>query len=68
MTYISIGGITLLLLAVAKGLFPIVLSFLPLGGSTVSEMGIVFGLAIAMATIVELRSKKNGETSDNGDD
>ncbi|WP_406737101.1 hypothetical protein [Thioclava sp. GXIMD4215] len=52
---IAIASVMLLLLAVAKGLFPNVFYFLPLGGSTVSEMGIVFGLAVAVATIADLR-------------
>lgn len=57
MKFIAIGGVALLLLAVAKGLLPDVFHFLPLGGSTVAEMGIVFGVAVAAATINGLRSQ-----------
>ncbi|XDA98236.1 hypothetical protein AB1M95_19455 [Sulfitobacter sp. LCG007] len=55
MRFIAIAGVALLLLEVAKGLLPDVFHFLPLGGSTVAEMGIIFGLAVAVATIDELR-------------
>lgn len=55
MQYIAIGGVALLLLAVAKGLLPTVFHFLPLGGSTVAEMGIVFGVAVSAAVINDLR-------------
>jgi hypothetical protein len=59
MRFITIGSVALLLLAVAKGLLPDVFHFLPLGGSTMTEMGIVFGLAVAAATIDDLRRPKN---------
>ncbi|WP_373355608.1 hypothetical protein [Pseudoroseicyclus sp. CXY001] len=55
--FIAIAGVALLLLAVAKGLLPKVFHFLPLGGSTVAEMGIVFGLAVAAATLDGLRDQ-----------
>ncbi|NKX73954.1 hypothetical protein HGG73_07225 [Rhodobacteraceae bacterium R_SAG3] len=55
MKFIALGGVALLLLAVAKGLGPGLFHFLPLGGSTVSEMGIVFGLAVAAAALNDLR-------------
>ncbi|UWQ77945.1 hypothetical protein K3725_11515 [Leisingera sp. S132] len=55
MKFIAIGGVVLLLLAVAKGLLPDVFHFLPLGGSTVAEMGVVFGVAVAAAAINDLR-------------
>lgn len=58
MNYIVAGGAVLLLLTAAKGLFPTSLHFLPLGGSTIAEMGIVFGIAVAAATIHEMRSKR----------
>jgi hypothetical protein len=59
MRFIVIGSVVLLLLAVAKGLLPTVFHFLPLGGSTVAEMGIIFGLAVAAAAIKDLRRPKN---------
>jgi len=59
MKIIAIGGVVLLLLAVAKGLLPNLLFFLPLGGSSIAEMGIVFGVAIAAATIADLRGQNN---------
>jgi len=51
MKFIAFGCVTLLLLAVVKGLLPQVFHFLPLGGSTVAEMGIVLGVAVAAANI-----------------
>jgi hypothetical protein len=59
MRFIVIGSVVLLLLAVAKGLLPTVFHFLPLGGSTVAEMGIILGLAVAAAAIKDLRRPKN---------
>ena len=55
MKFMVIGSVVLLILAVAKGLLPNVLHFLPLGGSTVAEMGIVFGIAVSAAMLDELR-------------
>jgi hypothetical protein len=55
MKFVALGGVALLLLAVAKGLGPNLFHFLPLGGSTVAEMGIVFGIAVAAAAINDLR-------------
>jgi len=59
MKFIVIGGVVLILLAVAKGLLPAVFVFLPLGGSTIAEMGIVFGAAVAAATVSELRRSRD---------
>lgn len=59
MKFIAIGGIALLLLAVANALLPKFFYFLPLGGSTIAEMGIVFGLAIAAQTVEALRQPKD---------
>lgn len=59
MKFIVVGGVALLLLSVAKGLLPDFFYFLPLGGSTIAEMGIVFGLAVAAATINDLRQSKD---------
>jgi hypothetical protein len=59
MRFIVIGSVVLLLLAVVKGLLPTIFHFLPLGGSTVAEMGIIFGLAVAAAAIDDLRRPKN---------
>ncbi|MGR3599162.1 MAG: hypothetical protein ACU0FH_01975 [Heliomarina sp.] len=55
MKFITLVGVALLLLAVVKGLFPDLFHFLPLGGSTVAEMGIVLGIAVAAAAISDLR-------------
>ena len=69
MKYIILGGAILIFLTVMKGLFPNTLEFLPLGGSSVSEMGIVFGLAVAVTTLAELwKGKENGEASDHRND
>ena len=54
MKLIALGGVVLLLLAVAKGLAPRFFFFLPLGGSSIAEAGIVYGIAIAAATIADL--------------
>jgi len=59
MKIIAFGGVVLLLLAVAKGLFPSTLIYLPLGGSTISEIGIVFGISVALATISTVGRSKN---------
>ena len=61
MKTIAIGGVVLILLAVAHAALPGVFHFLPLGGSTIAEMGIVFGLSIALATITEIRRFKDGK-------
>jgi hypothetical protein len=60
MKFIVVGGVVLILLSVAKGLLPNVFGFLPLGGSAIAEMGIVFGLAVSAATIDDLRRSRNG--------
>lgn len=54
MKIIGMGSVALLLLGVAKGLMPEALFFLPLGGSTVAEIGIVLGLSASVAMIREL--------------
>ncbi|MBL4746189.1 MAG: hypothetical protein JKY08_07450 [Flavobacteriaceae bacterium] len=59
MKYIIIGGAILLLLAVIKGLLGSVAFFLPLGGSTIAEMGIVFGFAVAISAIKNIYEKNN---------
>ena len=61
MQFIVFGGVLSLVLTVAKGLFPTQLSFLPLGGSSISELGIVLGLAVAAATLADLRKSKEKE-------
>jgi hypothetical protein len=58
--YIAYGGLVSILLTVLKALFPQSLDILPLGGSSISELGIVFGLAVVTATMADLRkSMKN---------
>ncbi len=59
MRIIELGGVVVLLLAVAKALFPDTFVMLPLGGSNIAEVGIVFGIAIACAKLAELSSGKD---------
>lgn len=61
MQFIVLGGAVSLVLTVAKGLFPVQMSFLPLGGSSISELGIVLGLAVVAATLNDLRKSKKNE-------
>jgi hypothetical protein len=61
MKIITISGALLIILAVAYAIAPNALPVLPLGGSTISEMGIVFGLAIALSTILEIIGARNGQ-------
>lgn len=51
---VAFGGTALMLLTIAHALAPDELSFLPLGGSPVSQIGIVLGLCVALATLVEM--------------
>ena len=61
------GCAVLLLLPVANAIAPQQLPFLPLGGSTIAEIGIVLGICAAIVTIREtLRSEKDEkDKSDN---
>lgn len=53
------GSSILLLLPVAKAIAPDFFPFLPLGDSTIAEVGIVLGVTVAYVTIREaLRKKK----------
>jgi hypothetical protein len=58
MKSITIGGIILIILNVAKAALPNLCFFLPLGGSTIAEMGIVLGLASAIAMVFDMRFEK----------
>ena len=68
MKFIIIGGVAMIILTVAKGLLPALLFFLPLGGSTIAEMGIVFGIAVAATTLSDLARKTHDKATPNGDD
>ncbi|WP_269584228.1 hypothetical protein [Roseibium sp. Sym1] len=62
MKTIIFGGAILMLLTVAKAVFPLELHFLPLGGSAIAEMGVVLGISVAITTIAGLmrdRDDKN---------
>ncbi|WP_157973476.1 hypothetical protein [Tropicimonas sp. IMCC34043] len=48
------GSAVLVLLTVAQGAAPDLFGFLPLGGSAISEMGIVLGLSFAAANLWDL--------------
>lgn len=58
MKIILFGSVVLTFLTAAKDLFAESLPFLPLGGTSTSEMGIVFGLAFAVATLRDLFAKR----------
>jgi hypothetical protein len=66
--FISLAGVVLLLLTVAKGLFPAELGFLPLGGSSISELGIVLGFSVACANVWDLQWKSGGRDAQNQSD
>jgi hypothetical protein len=46
-----------LLLVVAYAAFPRTRSRLPLGGSDIAQVGIVFGLAVALTEMIEIARK-----------
>ncbi|KAE9628859.1 hypothetical protein [Parasedimentitalea maritima] len=52
MEIVAIGSALLLLLAALKALAPTRMSFLPLGGTTISEIGIVFAVCVALTTLM----------------
>ncbi len=54
MQFILIAGAVLVLLTAAKAIAPNTFFFLPLGGSNISEMGIIFGVAVATTTILQV--------------
>lgn len=58
MVWMAYGGAALLLMTVAHAVLPNVFLFLPLGGSSISEMGIVLGTCVAAATIAETAKGK----------
>jgi hypothetical protein len=53
MRIITLGGVIEILLVVAHALFPSA-QWLPLGGSEIAQLGIVFGSAVATAELVRL--------------
>ena len=53
MNILGIAGAVLLLLTVTKAVSPGRFRFLPLGGSSISEVGIVFGSAVAIIAILQ---------------
>lgn len=64
---ILVGGAILLLLPVANAIAPDIFFFLPLGGSTIAEIGIVLGTCVAMVSIREVfrSSSDEKDSSDN---
>jgi hypothetical protein len=66
--FISFAGVVSLLLTVVKGLFPTELGFLPLGGSSISELGIVLGFSVACATVWDLQQKDGERDAQNPSD
>ena len=60
MKLVALAGAILILLTVAKAIAPELFSFLPLGGSAIAEMGIVFGTAVAIAAILQIRWRESG--------
>ncbi len=59
MKLMILGSVLLMFLAIAKAMFADALYFLPLGGSSPAEMGIVLGGAYAIATLLELFDKRH---------
>ncbi len=53
MNVLGIAGAVLLILTVTKAVSPRRFRILPLGGSAIAEMGIVFGTAIAVISIIQ---------------
>ena len=51
-------GTAILLLPIAQALAPNFLVFLPLGGSNISEIGIVLGSCVAVSTLWEAIRKR----------
>lgn len=61
MKLIAFGGAVLLLLSAAHAALPDLFYFLPLGGSSIAETGIVLSMSLAIDTIINLiRKRPNG--------
>ncbi|MAX73612.1 MAG: hypothetical protein CMH66_08080 [Nioella sp.] len=54
MKFILVGSAIVTLLTVAAAVAPWTFPFLPLGGSPISEIGVVFGVCFSVATVIEL--------------
>ena len=54
MKLVLLSGAVLTLLTVAEAAMPQSASFLPIGGSSISQMGIILGTAVATSTIIHL--------------
>jgi hypothetical protein len=61
MKTIVFGSVVLLFCTVSKALAPTYFEFLPLGGSSIAETGIVLGLAVGVATLKDTFWNKNEE-------
>ena len=61
MKLILFGGAILTLMTVAEAALPSFVWFLPLGGSPIAQLGIVFGTAVALSALFELLRGKNDE-------
>lgn len=57
---IILGGVTLTLLSAAAAAAPATFPFLPLGGSSIAEMGVVLGVSAAVATVIDLFGSGRG--------
>lgn len=53
MKTIAFGGIILLFLTAIKGLSPTYFQYLPLGGNSIAETGIILSFAVGFVTLKE---------------
>ena len=57
MKFMIFGGVVVTLLTAFHAVAPQIFSFLPLGGSSIAEIGIVLSVSFACATLNEMRKK-----------
>nr|WP_306269539.1 hypothetical protein [Pararhizobium sp. IMCC3301] len=50
---IILGSVLIMLMSAAKAAFPSYLFFLPIGGSVITETGIILSIAVAIATLID---------------
>jgi hypothetical protein len=53
-TTILLGSVLLIMLPVLKASYPRTFYFLPLGGSAIAEIGIVLGIDLSIAILVDM--------------
>lgn len=58
MKSIVLGCVFITLTSASKALSPEFFSFLPLGGSSIAETGIILSFAVSIATLAELFESK----------